>query len=341
MDPERHSGLTLEQIPADRRLIEELSSHGFITQMAKAQALELLYPHKAWGLWISRLLLMAGTSLVLAGVVYFFAFNWMKIPPGVKLGLIEFAILACAVAVYRYGFERLVGKILLLSASVLVGVFWAVFGQIYQTGADAYTLFAIWALLIAGWVVVAEFAPLWAVWLVVTNIALFLYWEQAILPEREIEMFIASILAAFNLVFLILREALVYRGVQWLSERWTRLILIVPILFGLLVPSINFIWEPGRTTTAITFGAMFSVVTHLGLFILYRRVLLDMWVLATVFLSGCIILENAAFKLMWEIFDRTDAALFLITGLITIAIFTFAIAVLRQIARRMETANVL
>jgi uncharacterized membrane protein len=42
-----------------------------------------------------------------------------------------------------------------------VGVLQAVFGQIYETGADSYVLFLIWALLIIGWVAIGGYAPLW------------------------------------------------------------------------------------------------------------------------------------------------------------------------------------
>jgi uncharacterized membrane protein len=340
MDTERSAQIALEQIPADRRLVEELSSHGLITQDARDYALQLLYPHKNWGLWVSRLLLVVGVSLILAGIVYFFAFNWAKITPMTKLGSIQLSILGCLVATYGYGLKRLSGKILLLSACVLVGVFLAVFGQIYQTGADAYNLFMMWSLLIVGWVVISEFAALWAVWLVITNVFLTLYWDQAALPDREMEMMITSILAALNLTFLGLREYFVHKGTEWLSERWTRVILIIPILVCLLIPTIMFIVEPNRATSSIGIGAVFGLIAHAGLFIIYRYKLPDMWSLSAVFLSSCIILESAGFKLLSEIFNHADAALFLLAGIMTIGIFTFAIVMLRQIAKNMEVSHV-
>jgi len=44
MDTEKHS-CTLEQIPANRRLIEILYLHGKITKEAREYAMNLLYPH--------------------------------------------------------------------------------------------------------------------------------------------------------------------------------------------------------------------------------------------------------------------------------------------------------
>lgn len=335
MSTERSPGLALERIPANRTLVEELFSHGLVEKAARDHALQFLHPHKEWGLWVSRLLLAVGVSLILAGIIYFFAFNWAKISPGVKLGSVELGIVLCAAAAYLYGLDRLSGKVALLSACVPVGVFLAVFGQIYQTGADAYTLFMMWSVLIAGWVIIAEFAALWAVWLVVTNIYLLLYWDQAALPDREMEMMITSILAVLNLAFLALREYGVHKGVAWLSEGWTRIILVIPILILLLIPTVSYIAEPGRATSSIMLGALLGIALHVGLFVLYRYELPDMWALSAVFLSGCVILEVAGFKLLGELFERTEAARYLLAGLMTIGIFAFAITSLRVITRQM------
>jgi uncharacterized membrane protein len=174
MDTEKHS-YTLEQIPANRQLVEELYSHGKITGEAREYALNLLYPHNQWGLWVSRLLLTLGAALVLSGIIYFFAFNWAKITPTMKLSSIEIGIFSCLIGAYFYSLQRMSGQVLLFSASVLVGVFMAVFGQIYQTGADAYQLFMMWSLLTLGWTLISNFAAQWIFWLVITNIFLVLW----------------------------------------------------------------------------------------------------------------------------------------------------------------------
>ena len=340
MKSEGNSEISLERIPANRRLVEELFGQGLITRAARDEALQFLYPHRSWGLWTSRLLLVIGVSLILAGLLYFFAFNWAKIPPAIKLGSVQLGILACLAAAYGYGLDRLGGKIALLSASVLLGGFLAVFGQIYQTGADAYTLFMMWALLIVPWVVIAEFAALWAVWLVVSNIFLLLYWDQAAQPDPQREMLITSILAAFNLIFLGLREYFALSGMPWLAGRWTRLVLVIAILVYLLIPTIAYIVEPSRASSSVALGALFGVTAHAALFALYRYKLPDLWTLSAVLLSICIIVEVAAVKLLAEIFKHdAKAAFFFFAGLMTIGIFTLAIAALRSIASTMEPSH--
>ncbi|MDX2027184.1 MAG: DUF2157 domain-containing protein [Alphaproteobacteria bacterium] len=345
MDIEKNTRISIEEIQADRRLVDELSGHGLITQAAREHALQMLYPHRNWGLWVSRLQLVAGVSLVLAGIIYFFAFNWAKIGPSIKFVSIELSILGCLAIAYGQGVHRLSGKILLLSASVLVGVFLAVFGQIYQTGADAYTLFTMWAALITGWVLISEFAALWAVWLIVCNIALTLYWDQIVQSGHDMDMMITSIVAVFNLVFLGIREYFVARGVEWLSARWTRAILVIPILISLLIPTLNFIFGSPHDfffdrTLSTRIGAALAVLVHVGLFAAYRYKWRDIWSLSIVVLSACVIAEAAGFKCLLEGFEHMDAALYLLTGLMTIGIFTFAIVALRKIARNMEVSHV-
>ena len=46
------------------------------------------------------------------------------------------------------------GKAALLAASLFVGALLALIGQIYQTGADTFEMFAAWAALILPWVLV-------------------------------------------------------------------------------------------------------------------------------------------------------------------------------------------
>jgi uncharacterized membrane protein len=340
MDTQKINNLSLEIIPANRRLIEELSSHQMIDDETREYALELLYPAKNWGLWTSRLLLILGVALILSGIVYFFAFNWAKITPAMKLGSIQLTILVCLGIAYFYNLQQLSGKILLLSAAVLVGVFLAVFGQIYQTGADAYQLFMLWAVLILPWVAIAEFAALWLVWLVICNIFLILYWDQAVFPEHATEMLIISYLALFNGLFLGLREYFFTKIVPWLEGQWTRVVLVVPILGYLMIPTMMFIIEPGRASFSIFFGTLLAAITHIVFYLLYRYQLPDMWGLATTILSACIILESVIFKGITEVFDDDNAFAYLLMGGITLGIFTFAIVKLRFIAKEMESHHV-
>lgn len=331
-----NDGSAISSIPANRRLVETLFASGIITPAARRDALELLYPARNWGLWTSRLLLALGVALVLSGIVYFFAFNWAKVPVAAKFGVVEAGLFGCVIAAYLTGLRSFPGKLLLLSASVLVGVFMAVFGQIYQTGADAYTLFMMWALVILPWVVISEFAPLWVVWLAVVNLFAYLYLEQTVDYSRRADLeYLCLILV--NGAALALRELLsnVYR--EWLAPAWTRYVLVAPTLYFSVASASSYIF--GRTVSLeLTLAFLLALIVHLALFILYRFSRTDIWALTATLLSACTILELAMIHVMLP-GPKVDSAAFLIVGLATVGIFTGAVILLRMLSASMEAKH--
>jgi uncharacterized membrane protein len=333
MDSKEGSPGSFDNRPADRMLVEHLFSHGLLTEEARDQALAIVSPRIEWALWTGRMLTAVGVSLVLSGIVYFFAFNWAKLTPFMKLGSIELVMAACLGGAVVLGLRRDAGKMLVLCASVLTGVFWAAFGQIYQTGADAYALFAIWSLMILGFALIADFAPLWGVWLVVTNTFIVLYWRQAVaLPYGE-EARILAILALFNLAFLGLREVLAASGVSWLAPRWTRAILAAPIVGLLVQPMGEFALANWRLSPAVTESACLGFAVLAGFFAFYRYKAPDMFVLGVVVLAASVVAECAVFRGLEKTFGSNETALFLSVSLATVALFASMVAVLRGISK--------
>lgn len=333
--------LELKDIPANRRLIEELYSHNKISCDAREYALNLLYPHDRWGLWITRILLAIGTSLVLAGIVFFFAFNWNKISPAIKLGSIQLGLVICIISAYFYTLSHIGGKVWLLAASVLVGVFMAVFGQIYQTGADSYQLFMMWAILTLGWTVLSNFSVQWIFWLVITNVFLVLWWQQVVLPSDDMQLMIFAYLTALNGSALVLREYLITRtGFEWLNSQWTRIVPLVALLIIMLIPIIAWIVERQHIANTIKLVAISGLIGHCLSFAFYRYIAKDVWALAAIVLSFCIMFEYVSLKIIAEIFQKTHAVIpLLLAGLITLIIFTSAVIYLRKVAADMETAH--
>jgi uncharacterized membrane protein len=133
----------------------------------------------AWNKFLHFFLLGLGLAFAVAGIIFFFAFNWSSLNKFAKLGLMEGLIaISIAAAVLPTRIDERVKNILLTAASVLVGVLFAVFGQIYQTGADAYDLFLGWTLAILLWTIISGFPVLWLVFLLLCNTTLCLYAEQ-------------------------------------------------------------------------------------------------------------------------------------------------------------------
>lgn len=164
--------------PSSRRYLESLARSGQLSADGLDTALSrlgLLPDAGAWRLFGSRFLLAAGTLLLLAGVVFFFAFNWNGLHRFAKMALIALPLLLSAGLAARLGLDRAGGQAALGAAVVLTGVLLAVIGQIYQTGADSELLFAGWAVLALPWVAIGCAPWLWLFWLLLVNTALAIF----------------------------------------------------------------------------------------------------------------------------------------------------------------------
>ena len=335
---------TLARIRADRALVEALYADGRISKEGRHYALALLYPHDQWGLWTARLLLALGTALVLAGIIYFAAFNWAKIPPALKLAAVQAALIGCLAMACRASLKNLHGQVWLLAASVLLGVFLAVFGQIYQTGADAWQLFALWAVLTLGWAGIAAFAAQWLLWLLLANMALGLWWDQAALASEAMEALIFVWLILFNGAALALREYLVVgRGLAWLAARWTRWLLTIAVLLFMLFSALAWIFEAENASLSVKLSGALGVIGHIALYYLYRHRLADFWSLAAAVLSACIVLDSVVIKTLiidpGRFISHQDSLL-LLAGLLTIGLFSAAALYLKRAARHMKAEHV-
>ncbi|WP_118972839.1 DUF2157 domain-containing protein [Taibaiella koreensis] len=208
----------------DREDIHLVSRHSNWT----AQNIQATFEHSGiytgkagWRKFLNFFLIGLGLAFVLAGIIFFFAFNWASLHKVIKLGLVETLIAVCiAVVVLNKRLDEKIKNILLATASILVGALFAVFGQIYQTGADAYDLFLGWTLAILIWTLVSGFPVLWFIFMLLCNATLCLYIEQRTSHVEAIEML--SWLFGLNALFALLVEAVALgRPVQdktgWLS----------------------------------------------------------------------------------------------------------------------------
>jgi uncharacterized membrane protein len=129
--------------------------------------------------WLLRLLLPAlGLGFLASGILFFFAYNWADIPKFGKLSLAGLAVTLPAILALVPRLSDPTRKYLVTTAAFLVGPFFGVFGQIYQTGANAYDLFFAWVVFIVVWVIAVDFAPLWLLFVALLNVTLSLYAEQ-------------------------------------------------------------------------------------------------------------------------------------------------------------------
>jgi len=127
------------------------------------------------GRFFTRLLRLAGALSLAASIVFFVAANWESLAVLGRFALLQAVLVVCvAAAVWRPPPQPL-GRYALLLAFIATGSLLALFGQTYQTGADVYELFLTWAVLGFAIVAAGQWSVTCAAWVLVLNVALWLY----------------------------------------------------------------------------------------------------------------------------------------------------------------------
>ncbi|WP_424246019.1 putative membrane protein [Elusimicrobium posterum] len=128
-----------------------------------------------WGAWLGKNLLFLSAALFIAGVIFFFAYNWFILPKFAKLAGAAALFVLSALGVWRKGLDTNAGQAFGFAACFFTGAFLAVFGQVYQTGANAFDLFFGWMLLILPFALIINKTSVWTLFVVLANVAFFLY----------------------------------------------------------------------------------------------------------------------------------------------------------------------
>ena len=195
-----------------RRTIEQLLHHGLLplkNTEAAATHLEVYPSKRTWLMFFDKALLIIGAVALVLSLVFFIAYNWQNIGKMGKFALVEGALVITIALYVALSFRQLrqrfqlIRQLLLLIASIITGSLLALFGQVYQTGADTWQLFFGWALLITPWVMIARFPTLWLLWLGLINACLLLYLDVAnlqLINHRLQNVSQVAILALFNFI---------------------------------------------------------------------------------------------------------------------------------------------
>jgi uncharacterized membrane protein len=232
--------------PATPERLHALAEAGVLDETVLGRALEVACSSpepSAWKQALDHLLLALGAALLLAGVIFFFAYNWSDLPRAAKLAMPAVGMVIAATAAWQLGFDKLSSKVSLTGASVLLGTWLAVHGQIYQTGADAWEIFAIWAALILPWVAMSCFQPHWALWWALVNLSASTWWDQHIQYSED---GLALLLFSVNGVAWTLRDLPRARALPWMRGRWLPRTLASATFLAVMVPAIMMVLEGGQ-----------------------------------------------------------------------------------------------
>jgi uncharacterized membrane protein len=296
--------------------LHQLAQHGFLDAPALERALEITggFPSKTgWQRLINLLLLFLGVALVLAGIIFFFAYNWKAMGKFLKFGLLEAGILLAVLGAWQQGLNRASGKALLLMAAILPGPLMAVYGQVYQTGADPYELFVNWTALILVWVVIGQFAPLWLVWLILLNTSVILYWAQILASDTWTWAGLFDVLALLNLLTLVLWEIGSRRKLDWMHGRWLPRIVLCATLIALVIATQIAIWGDDADPFRLLAPFLYLSIVG-GCLWIYQTKQHDLFMVAACLLSGIVVLTTLVIRIVgWE-----ESVLYLLYGLLVV-----------------------
>jgi Predicted membrane protein (DUF2157) len=131
--------------------------------------------------WGPRVTGVLGATLLGLGLVFWIAANWDTLGRFGQFALLQAVLLASGVAAWlRSGLQRAAAALLTVLAT---GALWGFFGQTYQTGADAWTLFALWAALVLPLALAVRSDVVWVPWAAVAMTAVAL-WMQTHTAHR-------------------------------------------------------------------------------------------------------------------------------------------------------------
>jgi uncharacterized membrane protein len=135
----------------------------------------LIFPKSLeWFKFVEFFSIIFGGLLFGAGIIFFIAANWDSLGKFFKFFLLE-TLIGIFLSFWFISKNELFAKISLSISFLLFGGLLALIGQVYQTGANNWELFFYWAIFGIFWTVAAEFEFLWILWIIVSNLALFLY----------------------------------------------------------------------------------------------------------------------------------------------------------------------
>lgn len=312
-----------------------------------------LAPERAdWLRYIDRFLVAVGAALIVAGIAAFFAWNWADLDPMVKFALIEGAIVAAVVVTWRLGLDSGLGKASLFAAAFLTGTLLAVFGQVYQTGADPYGLFLAWALLILPWAVVGRQTGIWLLLQLLLNLTVIMYYTQVLQPPdgwwdlprllgplvwlgtTVLDSTLASWLFAINLGALAIWELGASRGVAWMQGTLFPRLVAVAAFSTVLIPTLIIIVVGSleeKTGLGLVSPVLLLSATGAALYY-YRHRRQDLFILTCSLLGAIMVITSFFIRHLVEGSG----------GLLAIAVLLIAQTAgaawwLRQVARRWET----
>lgn len=277
-----------------------------------------------WIKFVKIFLIGLGVSFAIAGIIFFFAYNWASMHKFLKLGLLEVLIVGAVLTVLFSKLDLTIKDVILSGASVLVGGLFAVYGQIYQTGANAYDFFFGWTIAIGLWALISNFPPLWMIFTLLVNTSVVLYKVQVAYHWDF----------SFLFIILFLINSITIVGLELLNENkklgtvlpsWFNIVLSIAAVFFITSNVIRAIFDDGESVIALS--VLLAIITFAGAVVygVYKK---DVYYIALISTSVVIILSTLFGKAILK-----DIPSFFVLGVFIISCFTLLILLIVKLKK--------
>ncbi len=146
---------------------------------------------------IKRFFLLFSVIFLIAGVTSFTAYNWENMSNIEKLAVPSVLIIVGLVA-YLFLKKEIYKNLAIFFSSFMIGTLFAVYGQVYQTGADVWILFRNWAIFLIIPMVVTGYYSLMILFSIVTAISTGFYLDLYL--SGDIVPFLSSLIFGIILI---------------------------------------------------------------------------------------------------------------------------------------------
>ncbi|USG65011.1 GDYXXLXY domain-containing protein [Brevibacillus ruminantium] len=180
-------------------------------------------------------------ACLLSAIMYFFASNWPEMGRGEKIGVCVSVLfifyLASYVGTLLWKRHIFLSNWLLVAGGLAFGICTALLGQVYNSHADSYMLFAVWFLPNALFAFFTRYQPFYVVSYVLAHLAIYFYLKPSatwIVFEEEFLFFAFLSIACVNalLFWLTSQGHLQSRPIHYLSFSVFHLVMFVSSFMG-------------------------------------------------------------------------------------------------------------
>ena len=274
-----------------------------------------------WIKFFDKLFLILTGLFFVSSVGFFIAYNWEAMGKFFKFILIEVGIISLVI-VSLYVSSKTISDIMILFASFLVGIFMALFGQVYQTQADSWELFFYWALVISPWVWTNRFVGTWLLWIILFEISMWLYFENYIHTSTQF----LWIVFGFNTAFLAIW--------QYISTKLNikyAFILYKMLFFFSTMSIISLMFTKNLILPILVWGLWIGAIYYF-----YRYKTINIYALSMMSLSVIVVSDILVVRLLDKIHIQDMMMPLLMIGFITIGLGASLANWLKSVSKELD-----